>query len=71
MVARRNQGLNFHQMGWQDLRSGIRFWPLIPKAGETGCHIPQPWGTEGASRKSYQDWARDFSHSPPCSQFWE
>jgi hypothetical protein len=46
MVARRNQGLNFHQMGWQDLRSGIRFWPLIPKAGETGCHIPQHWGTE-------------------------
>jgi hypothetical protein len=53
MVARRNQGLNFHQMGWQDLRSGIRFWPLIPKAGETGCHIPQHWGTEGAyARKS-------------------
>jgi hypothetical protein len=24
------------------------FGPLIPNAGETGCHIPQHWGTEGA-----------------------
>jgi hypothetical protein len=25
------------------------FGPLIPQAGETGCHLPQPGGTEGAS----------------------
>jgi uncharacterized protein (DUF2267 family) len=32
----------------QDLRSGIRFWPLDPQCWETGCPIPQHWGTEGA-----------------------
>jgi hypothetical protein len=25
------------------------FGPLIPNAGETGCHIPQHWGTAYAS----------------------
>jgi hypothetical protein len=29
------------------------FGPLIPQAGETGCHLPQPGGTEGALCPSY------------------
>jgi hypothetical protein len=31
------------------------FGPLLPNAGETGCHISQYWGSEGPMRKSYKE----------------